>query len=997
VTSQDRWQHVERLYHDALVRGEGERSAFLREACGDDEALRREVESLLAYASDAQKFMDAPAIEVAAPASISSDTMSQTLVGRRFGPYEIGSLLGSGGMGEVYRARDTKLGRDVAIKILPRAFVADLDRRARFEREARLLATLNHPHIAAIYSFEDRDDVHALVLELVEGEMLAERLARAGAGSQREPLDGEREARGGGAPRAVKKDRPIPIGEALTIAKQIAEALEAAHEKGIVHRDLKPANIAIARDGVVKVLDFGIAKAMESGAAEASPYDPTMDATREGVLLGTAAYMSPEQARGKVVDKRTDIWAFGCVLYQMLTGRKAFAGDTLSDTVAAILEREPDWSALPETTPSPIRRLLQRCLEKDPKRRLHDIADARIEIEDALQAPATPPPAKARRPPHRLRIALVTLAALVTGGIIAGVATRFATTAAPNAVTRFTITLPPHVDLRDPMALSPDGRTLVYTGVDESGTRLYKRTLDNLESVPIRGSEGGSRPFFSPDAAWVGFLGGRGATTDARQLRRVPLQGGTAVTVVEADAYQGAVWLSDDTIVFGSANRGLMRVPSSGGEARQLTFLARGELEHHSPVAVSGDRAVLFTVHSGARDDQRIDVVSLESGERSTLVKGSGPQVLPDGQIAFTFQRSGALWVAPFDERRLRLTGPPTAVIEGIMVAAGWIPMVAVGANGSLAYATGRATSAVYQPRTLVWVDRSGREEPVDAPARAWAWPQISPDGRRLGLHIHDPVNMDAWIYELDHGPLVRVTYDPAQDGYPLWTPDGTRIAFWSKQGGGPLNLYLRSADLTGHEERLTTSPNAQQPFSWARNGKLLVFQEYSPATRTDVGVVPIDGEHTPTLLIRGPSDEARPAMSPDGRWIAYQSNLSGRWEVYVQPFPALGGRWQVSTQGGLSPIWSPNGRELFYRNARTVMSVPVEATGSAFTYGNPRLLFEGSYISEEDSGGGRSYALAPDGQRFLMMKEGEQHDATQIVVILNWAEEVKRLAAAKH
>jgi serine/threonine protein kinase/Tol biopolymer transport system component len=973
-----RWQHVERLYHDALGRSEGERAAFLRDACGGDEALRREVESLLAYASDARKFMATPALGVAA-ALIPSDKMTRPLVGQRLGPYQIGSLLGAGGMGDVYRARDTKLGRDVAIKILPEIFIADTDRRARFEREAQLLAALNHPHIGAIYGFEDREGVHGLVLELVEGETLAEKLARAA----------------GPKASALKQTGGLPIGEALTIARQIAEALEAAHERGIVHRDLKPPNIKITPDGTVKVLDFGLAKAIDAvghrfsdaGAAEAAPYDVTLSGTREGMILGTAPYMSPEQARGQAVDKRTDIWAFGCVLYEMLTGRKAFAGDTCSDTIAAILDRAPYWSALPETTPSAIRRLLQRCLDKDPKRRLHDIADARIEIDDALDAPAGVAAADARPPERHLPVALWMVSGLVAGGLIASVGLQFATTPAPKSVTRFTITLPPHVELRDPMVLSPDGRTLVYSGTDEAGSRLYKRTLDTLESVPIRGTEGGVRPFFSPDGASVGFLEGH-------SLKRVPLQGGAAVTVVDAGVYQGAAWLSDDTIVYGSAIRGLMRVPVSGGEARQLTVLdpARGEIQHHSPVAVSGDRAVLFTVHSGARDDQRIDVVTLQSGERVELVNGSGAQVLPTGHIAFTLQRSGALWVAPFDERRLRLTGPPTAVVEGIMIAAGWIPMIAVGANGSLAYATGRATATEYQPRTLVWVDRAGREKPVDTPARAWAWPQISPDGRRLGLHIHDPVNMDAWIYELDRGPLKHMTYDPAQDGYPLWTPDGTRVAFWSRQGGGSNNLYLRSADLTGRDERLTTSPNAQTPFSWARGGKLLVFQELSPATRMDIGVVPIEGEHTPTLLIRGPSDEGRPAMSPDGRWIAYQSNSSGRWEVYVQPFPDLGGLWQVSTQGGASPTWGPNGRELFYRHARAMMSVPVPPTGKAFTHGNPRVLFEGSYVPEaSDGSGARSYALAPDGQRFLMMKEEERHDATQIVVIQNWVEELKR------
>jgi Tol biopolymer transport system component len=960
----DRWHRVELIYHAALAREADERTAFLREACGDDEALRREVESLLAYAGGAQAFLASPALEIVAGALVQPDDVTGPFIGRRLGPYEIGSLLGSGGMGEVYRARDLTLGRDVAIKILPEMFTADTERRARFEREARLLAALNHPHIGAIYGLEQRDGIHALILELIEGDTLAERL-RAG---------------------------PLPLHEALAIARQIAEALEAAHEKGIVHRDLKPANITLTADGVVKVLDFGLAKGTEEWAPDLTQSPTiTVGATHTGVILGTAAYMSPEQARGKVVDKRTDIWAFGCIVYELLTGRSAFARDTVSDTVAAILEREPDWQLLPAATPAIVTRMLHRCLEKDPKRRLHDIADARIDIDDALESRSASVTADVREPVPLQRIGPWIVSGLLAAALIAALGIRFVDDRPPGGITRFTIALPPHVELRDPMVLSPDGRTLVYTGVDDSGSRLYKRALDSLESVPIRGTEGGSQPFFSPDGTSIGFVVGRA-------LKRVPLQGGAPVTVYGADAKR-ATWLTDDTIVYQSLEDALMRVSANGGEARQITTLdrGRGEIEHHSPVALPGGHAVLFTVHSGARDSQRIDAISLESGERTPVGQGSGARFLPTGHITFAFQREGALWVAPFDEKRLRLTAPATAVVEGVTIAAGWVPMIAVGTNGSLAYATGKAASEEYQLRTLLWVDKHGREIPIDAPARAWAWPHISPDGRRLGVHIHDPANMDAWIYELDHGPLMRVTWNPAQDGYPLWSPDGTRIVFWSNQGGGLRAMHLRRADLSGTDERITTGSSVQLPFSWTRDGKHLVFQEISRDTGSDIGVISLEGDRTPQWVIRGPADEGRPAVSADGRWIAYQSNLSGRWEVYVQPFQGASGRWQVSTQGGLSPIWSPDGRELFYRNGRAVMSVPVTALGDAFTHGNARVLFEGSYVPEYvGTAEARSYALAPDGQRFLMMKDAVQHDESsnrmQVVGFLKWAEELKRL-----
>ena len=959
MTHPDRWQHAERLFHAALSRDESERPAFLREACRDDEPLRRDVESLLTFESDAQAFMQASAFEVA-PSLIQPETTTP-LVGQRLGPYEIGALLGAGGMGDVFRARDTTLGRDVAIKILPDVFTADANRRARFEREARLLAALNHPHIGAIYGFEQREGIQGLVLELVEGHTLAERL----------------------------REGPLPVREAMAIARQIADALDAAHEKGIVHRDLKPSNVTITPDGVVKVLDFGLAKAGIEESARDVPLSPAVpaDDTREGLILGTTAYMSPEQARGRRVDKRSDIWAFGCVLYEMLTGRKAFAGETASDTIAAILERDPDWSALPEATPPTIRRLLQHCLERDPKRRLRDIGDAQRELDDRTHTQVS-----SSKPTRTLRIALWTGSGLVMVGLIVGLGTRFVPRAATNEVMRFAVTPPDNVQLAFRMALSPDGRVLVYAGsacgsVDLSAFRLYKHSFDTLESVPIRGSEGGYVPFFSPDGTSVGFFAGN-------QLKRIPLEGGIATTVLARVGHRcgsGAVWLSDDTIVFASLGQGLMRVPASGGEARPLTAIdrERSEVEHLWPVAVPGERAVLLTVNTGARTTLRVDAVSLQTGQRTTLVEGNGAHVVPSGHLAF--ERGGSLWVAPFDTDRLKLTGPPTPVIEGVNVGWFWSPIIAVGAEGSLAYWTGAPPTN--QQGTLVWVDRTGREEPVDVPARAWWWPHISPDGKRLGLHDHDPGNMDAWMYELDHGPLIRVTYDPFPDGVPLWTPDGARVAFWSRRAGGPSNLYLRSADLSGSDERLTTSPNNQSPYSWADDGRLLVFHEVSPVTGRDIGVVSIEGEHRSQLVIRGPFHEASPAVSPDGHWIAYESNLSGRWEVYVQPFPQLTTRWQVSTDGGEAPTWGPGGRELFYRRGKAMMSVTVEPAGSSFRYGNSQVLFEGSYAPEDR--GARSYAVAPDGQHFLMMKEqerrGRDRGASQIVVIRNWAEELRQ------
>jgi serine/threonine-protein kinase len=872
--------------------------------------------------------------------------------GDQLGAYELLGFLGAGGMGEVYRARDSRLNRDVAIKVLPAEVSNDPDRLRRFEQEARAASALNHPNILTVYDVGTHEGTRYLVSELLEGQTLAAKIDR----------------------------RPLPLRKAIDYALQLVRGLAAAHAKGIIHRDLKPANVFVTGDGRIKILDFGIAKllpAFDRPAHDAATVT-TPPATAPHVIVGTAGYMAPEQVRGVAADQRSDIFSFGAVLYEMLTGRMAFRRDTAAETMSAILADDPlEASSGEHAFPPDVDRILRHCLEKNPDERYQSAQDLAFHLE------SIPAVLESRAPARRLplaKIALWSLGGLAAVGLIVGAALRLAARPAPAGVARFTIEMPAGVELRESLALSPDGKTLVYGASDADGTRLYKRSVDTLESVPIRGSDGGAFPFFSPDGASVGF------SVD-RAIKWVPLEGGVAAAIAERSASGGgaATWLADDTLVFATEGTGLQRVPRSGGAARQLTVIdrERGELEHRWPIPVPGGRTVSFTVHYGARDTQRVHAVSLDSGARTMLVEGNGARFLPSGHIVF--QRLGSLWAARFDPDRLALTSPPVAVIDNVGIASDWSPIVAAAGAGSLAYATG---GQPYLPRTLVWVDRSGREQRVDVPMRSWFWPQVSPDGKRIGFHDMNPVNMDVWIYDFEQAALIRMTFDPRQDGYPVWSPDGKHIAFWSRQGGEAPNLYVRSADLTGADRRLTTSPNSQLPFSWAAGGTLLVFQENSRESGTNIGLVAMDGTKTPTMLMETPADEGYPAVSPDGRWLAYQSNLSGRPEVYVQPFPDLGGRWQVSTQGGTSPLWHPNGRELFYRLDRAVMSVPLDAGGSSFKYGSPRKLFEGPYVADDNFG--RNYTMAPDG-RFLMMKE-DPAPPSLVVVIVNWAEELRRL-----
>jgi serine/threonine-protein kinase len=884
-------------------------------------------------------------------------------------------------MGEGYRARDTKLGREVALKVLPPEFAKDSERLARFQREAQVLASLNHPNIAIIHGLEDADGTPALVLELVEGPTLADRIA----------------------------DGPIPVDEAVRVARQVAAALEAAHDHGIIHRDLKPSNIQITPAGVVKVLDFGLAKLVE-GPAQAGHYvqggggvggrsvrlqpdltaSPTITSpammTRAGMILGTAAYMAPEQARGKVVDKRADIWAFGCVLYEMLTGKRPFEGSNVSDTLASVLKLDPDWAALPADTPPALRRVMRRTLQKDPAQRLHDIADARLELDDALHEPDAMSVVASRRASGG-RAAILGAAIVATTALSAGIVW-WVLTPEPPAVQRFSIAIDPAAPLseeNDPnMAISPDGSRLVYVTRQQGGTdsnSFMLRQFDQLHAVPIAGTEAGHSPFFSPDGQWVAFFADADGT-----LKKVSLAGGPAVTISKAPSpHLGASWATDDTIVF--AGPGLSRVSAAGGTPAVITTPDPKRNETHAfPDVLPNNRGVLFT--AGVDNASRIEVLRFDTGERQIVIENASvARYVPTGHVVYS--QVDRLFAVPFDQEQLLVTGPAVPVLDGVSVTSDGPATFSFSRDGSLVYLPGSVTG---DDRTLVWVDLKGGEAPLTAKPRPYSWVRVSPDGNRLAMEVDDSENTDIWIHDLVRNTQTRLTFDPGPDRFPTWTPDGRRVVFVSGT-----DLLAKSADGTGEVERLASGMNLPVPYAWSQDGKNLLLQMGQPS---DIYVLSLGSDAKPQPLIQTPFAESRPAISPDGRWIAYTSSF----EVYVQPFPEVnGGRWQISTDRGDSPFWSPDGRRLFYRRPGAVgvegamMAVTVES-GQAFAPGTPSVLFEGRYDFVNGrtgfTGNARGWDIAPDGQRFLMLKQEtlENNPVANIVVVQHWFEELKRL-----
>jgi serine/threonine-protein kinase len=974
----ERWKHVADLYQAAQERAPEERSSFVRECTAGDSALRREVESLLAQ-DDATLALDAPLVDVVR--TLLADNAATLQPGSFVGPCRIDSLLDKGGMGEVYSARDTKLHRDVAIKILPSVFAADPEKLARFKREPQLLAALNHPNIAAIYGLEDANGTPALVMELIKGPTLADRI-RKGA---------------------------IPLDEALPIARQIAEALTCAHEAGIVHRDLKPANIKVREDGTVKVLDFGLAKLADPvGAATGvaamtqSPTITTSAMTASGMILGTAAYMPPEQAKGRQADKRSDVWAFGCVLYEMLTGRRAFGGGDAADTLVAVLQSEPDWTALPRDTPVVLRRLLRHCLAKDPRGRFGDAAIARIEIDDILSDPTVARDGVqlvGRRQTHLMSAAAAVVALVGLTGVGASVWKLW-----PGSPTlrpaRFTIALPAGQRFSSlgnrPLTVSPDGGAVVYS----ANLQLHLRMLDQLEAGPIRGSQGGGRsPFFSPDGQSIGFWQGE-------QFKKVSVAGGAPVVLCSAPDPWGVSWTAENTILYGGGPEGIWRVSADGGKPQKIVAVDAGQIAS-GPQLLPGGRAILFTLANPKdANANQIVVQSLGTGKRTVIVEaGTDARYVPTGHLVYALRNS--LLAVPFDLATLAVTAEPVPILQDVAMSPDAVTAYfAVSNEGTLIYVPRDAVGRL-ENWTPAWVDRQGRELPIKAPPRPYLHPRLSPDGARIAVDVRDQED-DIWILDLARETPMRLTFGPAVDSDPLWTPDGQSVIFSSGTRGvfGVQNIFRRAADGSGTLEQLThnTEPSFSAPKAVTPDGKGLIFIYSTHAAAAagdqgDVMLLPLEGDQRPTPLVQTPFSEANAELAPGGRWLAYQSNESGQQEIYVRPFPNVAAqKVRVSPNGGTSPLWARSGRELFYTSMGALMSVPV-STGSTFTADNPIKLFEGTYFFGSGIGG-RTYDTSPDGQRFLMLRPsiagGEPAPSERLVLLQNWFVELGRRVPRK-
>jgi eukaryotic-like serine/threonine-protein kinase len=965
VTTPESWARVERLYHEALARGAHEREAFLADACAGDDALRVEIESLLAHDGGAA-FLSTPAV--------ANGIVGGIRIGQALGPYVISAQIGEGGMGEVYRARDTRLDRDVAIKVLPEAFVADADRVARFQREARTLASLDHPNIAIIHGLEQASDVHALVMELVPGDDLSQRIVR-------------------GA---------IPIHEALPIAKQIAEALEAAHERGIIHRDLKPANIKVRADGVVKVLDFGLAKVMEPfGAVSDVSQPPTLTVpggTRAGMILGTAAYMSPEQARGRAVDKRTDIWAFGCVLYEMLIGRAAFKGDTLSDTLAAIIEREPNWKALPEFTPSSVRRLLRRCLEKDPKRRLPDIADARLEIDEAETTPSDARDAgptvsfTVGRVRTRERVAWIIAAACLTG-LVAGLAFNRAggghRTPADIASYSTSIVLPAGVRLwsgNPPgrFALSPDGRRLAMVASDSTGrSMLWVRPLDSRVAQALGGTEGATYPFWSADSRFIAFLAGN-------KLKKIDVASGEVVTLCDASFGSSGSWNRDDVILFTpNGNSPLYRVSASGGTPTQVTTLetASGDVQHSFPFFLPDGRHFLYFVvgSQASRTVPRgVYVGELDSKAPGKLIEPGGSNAkYANGHLIFL--RNGALLAQPFDVGRLELAGTPASLVDHIQTTGTSASDVAgaftVSETGLLAYQTGSVVRS-----QLTWFDRAGTRLATLGDQADYVDVALSPDDTRVAVSLMDLEigTRDLWIFDVARRLGERFTYESGDDFGPNWSrPAGDRI-FFSSQRKGSIDLYEKPSSGSGNETPLLKDDLGKFNASASQDGRFLVYVGGGGViSQSDIWVLALSGERKAAPFLESRFLESQGQFSPDGRWVAFMSTKSGRPQVYVTAFPGRETEQQVSTAGGGWPRWNRNGKELFYLTLdNTLMVTPVNGQTSRFDVGIGRPLFPTHPRAARVDA--FPYDVTADGQRILVNTFVEEV-TPPITLIVNW------------
>jgi eukaryotic-like serine/threonine-protein kinase len=892
---------------------------------------------------------------------------SRLASGARIGPYEVLDPLGSGGMGQVHRARDTRLNRTVAIKALHAIVAADPERVARFEREAQLLASLNHPNIAAIHGLEQVDGTAYLVLEFVDGRPLSDYLASAGR---------------------------LPVSEAVALARQVAEALAASHERGIIHRDLKPGNLMVTPDGQVKVLDFGLGKMIEaeaSGASDphAAAHSPTMTlgATQAGMLLGTAAYMSPEQAKGRPADRRSDVWAFGCVLYELLTGRRAFDGEDITETLAAIVRGEPDWSLLPADVPPALRTLLQRCLARSRAERLPDMSVVRfLLLESSILAPApaatapNPPAADGRSLQARVAVGLVIAAILATAGVMR----LFGPAAAPPApaAVRLAVPLPDDVRIATtnlmPLAISPDGAVLVFAGQPAHGNvQLFVRPIGAEDSTPLPGTEEASMPFFSPDSRWIGFFA-------QGRLKKIAVTGsGLQVLAEDAPDGRGGSWGVDGHIYFTPTNTtGLFRVPASGGDAVELTRRdpARGEISHRWPHLLPDGDTLLFTIWTGPGQDERTIVAqSLSSGERRALVTGGDTPRYVAGHLLYT--RTDRLFAVPWQPSQRDVAGAvPLEAAEQVRVENEGGGALAISETGVLVFLKGAAARYAHR---LVWVDRAGQVTPVPAPERNYESVALSPDGRLAMVQVMD-ATASLWVYDFSRDTLTPFP-TPGSSQAPTWTPDGRRVIYRGTRAG-QRDLYMKSADGTGEEERLTDHrDSALTPTDISGDGAWVLFSGIGARARSEMGVwtLRLDGDRAPRPLTNTAAREGNGQLSPNGRWMAIQSALTGRMEIYVRPFPGGGASQLVSTDGGTEPLWSRDGRELFYVSGDQLLAVDVSA-GATFSAGRPRVIARGRYRPSANTN--TPYSVAADGRFLRVQQSASDHPPTRIEVVLHWS-----------
>jgi WD40 repeat protein/predicted Ser/Thr protein kinase len=911
--------------------------------------------------------------------------------GRTLGQYRVESKLGEGGMGVVYAGTDTRLGRKVAIKMLHPAVVQDAGRMARFQHEARVLASLNHANIAAIHGLEEADGRTFLVLEFVPGDTLADRLAR---GS-------------------------LPLKEALNICRQIAEGVEAAHAQGIIHRDLKPANIKITPDGQVKVLDFGLAKAAALFSAADGLGDTATAAfemTQAGVIMGTPAYMSPEQACGKVVDRGTDVWAFGCLLFETLTRRRTFAGETMTEVLAAVLERTPDWGALPASVPENVKCLLRRCLTKDRHSRLRDIGDARIELEETLSGQVGTAETKAGR--ARAYWPAIAAACLLGAAAIGTWAWLQARAVSAPEVVRFTHQLPPAQQMvpgwNPSVVFSPDGKSVAYSYAVDGVAMSFRRSIDDLAQRPLGGVSGLEVPVYSPDGRWVAMFNNMDLT-----LKKVAVDGGVPVPLTGVDMFGRGDWGQDGYIYFTDAYPGgVVRVPESGGAKEPVTVLdpQTKEFTHRHAQVLPGGKAIIFTmVASGMKsyNDASVELQVLGSKERKVLVRGGfGARYSPSGQIVYA--NDGDLYAVPFDLNSLETSGGvPIKVVDGVQMSVNTgAASFDVSGTGSLAYVPGHSEGGT---RTLVWVDREGVEEELTLPRASYLFPRLSPDGKKLVVEVEGATH-NLYTWDFSRMVLTQITNDGLSHA-PLWTPDGRNICFRSWKAG-TMTMWEMPADANHPAERLTDFGARQSAVCVSPDGRYLAFNQMGDmgpdggkaemdggmgamGTGSDIWILPLQGSDRNPQRFKGDTfDEASPKFSPDGTMVAYCSNSSGSSEVYVGPWPTSDPGWQtqISSAGGTDPLWNRLGQEIFYRDGDKMMVVPVGKTAGEFVPGMPRLLWEGRYSHGMSSSCGppgvssSSYDVTADGQRFLMIKDDESDVAsTSLIVVLNWAEEMKR------